>query len=1057
MKKYDPKSIEKKWQKYWEKNKTFEVKEDTKKQKFYSLIEFPYPSGVGLHVGHPRPFTAMDVISRKKRMEGFNVLYPIGFDAFGLPTENFAIKTGRPPAEVTAENIANFTRQLKALGYSFDWSRAVDTTDPTYYKWTQWIFLQLYKHGLAYKKNQPVNWCPKDKTGLANEEVVDGCCERCGTPVEKRDKEQWMLAITKYADKLLDGLKEVNYITPARVQQENWIGRSEGAVVRFTVIPSEARADEESLSQPIEVFTTRLDTIFSGTFLVIAPEHPLVKQLATPEQKKAVEKYVQETAQKTDIERTAEEKDKSGVFTGSYALNPATGDKMPIWIADFVLAQYGTGAVFADAHDERDFAMAKKYSLPLKVSIRPADDALWERVQKLEECFPSEGTLVNSGQFDGLTSAEAREKILPWLEQKGMARRQINFKLRDWVFSRQRYWGEPIPLVKCENCRKKKYNYILLHGFKGSSQGIFFPRLKEELEKQGHTVFAPDLPNPMQPNIEEQVKSVLEKTEINENTVIVATSLGGAVAMNLVEHLKKTIAKLVLVDCFIRPEFADRARPEVEQSFNWQFNFEKIKKNAKEIVLVVDKNFPVIPENQAREMMKAMHASAQFVEPVAQHFTNDGQEPEILKALEQTGWIPLPESELPLKLPKVEKYEPTDTGESPLSAMSDWVNTTCPRCGGPAKRETDTMPNWAGSSWYFLRYADPNNDKEFASMEKLRYWMDGNPVTPTTKEESLAHSPTDGQRSLVGASLARDDKRGGGVDWYNGGMEHTVLHLLYSRFWNQFLYDIGVVPTREPYKKRTSHGMILGPDGEKMSKSRGNVINPDEMIEQFGTDAFRAYIGFMGPFDQAVKWDTNGLVGVRRFLDRVWSLQERVIASEERAKQSPRQESKGEIAASPSAPRNDKITTLLHQTIKKVSDDIEAMHFNTAIAKLMELTNEMMKEEKISNIQYQILIQLLSPFAPHIAEELWELYGDKEILAYSPWPKFDPELAKESMITIVVQVNGKVREQLEVPADISEDEIKNQALASEKIQKWLDGKEPKKVIYVRGKLISIVV
>ncbi|MSU75258.1 MAG: leucine--tRNA ligase [Candidatus Magasanikbacteria bacterium] len=898
MQKYDPKKIEKKWQKYWEKNKTFEVKDDFAhpEKKFYALIEFPFISGVGLHVGHPRPFTAMDVIARKRRMEGYNVLYPIGYDSFGLPTENFAIKTGRPPQEIVLENIANFKRQLKSLGYSFDWSREVDTSDPKYYKWTQWIFLQFFKHGLAYKKNQPINWCPKDKIGLANEEVVNGCCERCGTPTEKRNKDQWMLAITKYADKLLDGLKTVDYITPARVQQENWIGRSEGAVVRFTVILSEAKdprhgkRDSSAIPQNdnlvVEVFTTRLDTIFSGTFLVIAPEHPLVKQLTTPEQKKTVEKYIQETAQKTDIERTAEEKDKSGVFTGSFALNPATGDKMPVWIADFVLAQYGTGAVFADAHDERDFAMAKKYNIPLRVSIRPTDDEVWQRVQKLEECFPNEGTLVNSDQFDGLTSAEAREKILPWLEQKGMARRKINFKLRDWVFSRQHYWGEPIPLVYCKKC---------------------------------------------------------------------------------------------------------------------------------------------------------------------------------------AGWIPLPESELPLKLPEVKKYEPTDTGESPLSAMTDWVNTTCPRCGGPAKRETDTMPNWAGSSWYFLRYCDPDNDKEFASMEKLKYWM--GPVIQSAAPVILSEAKdplTLGERdSSVATTLSQNDSGRGGVDWYNGGMEHTVLHLLYSRFWNQFLYDIGVVPTREPYKKRTSHGMILGPDGEKMSKSRGNVINPDEMIEQFGTDAFRMYIGFMGPFDQAVKWDTNGLVGVRRFLDRVWSLQEKVTDSptslrapllEERVQStdtnnplSSRRGTEGEVSSSVH------LTSLLHRTIHKVSADIEGMRFNTAIAALMELSNEMMKEEKISNFQYQVLIQLLSPFAPHIAEELWEKFGNGEMLAFFAWPKFDAELAKESAITIVVQVNGKVRDQLEVPAEISEEDIKAQALASEKVQKWLEGKEPKKVIYVKGKLVSVVI
>lgn len=966
MKKYNSKEIEKKWQKLWETNKTSEVMEDPKKQKFYSLIEFPYPSAEGLHVGHPRPFTAMDVVARKRRMEGYNVLFPIGFDAFGLPTENFAIKTGRPPAEVTAENIANFTRQLKSLGYSFDWSRAVNTTDPSYYRWTQWIFLQLFKHGLAYKKNTPINWCPRCKIGLANEEVVSGACERCGYgPVEKRNKEQWMLAITKYADKLLAGLKTVDYITPVRLQQENWIGRSEGAEIKFEL--------KRSPAESVQVFTTRPDTLFGATFMVVSPE--LAKEWLDRGWKPTVgvKKYIEKALKERSKQADEEKKEKTGVDSGIKAVNPATNEEIPVWVADYVLAGYGTDAIMAvPAHDERDWEFAKKFELPMKVVVakrfgdfskeaerRDAVAAVvvkdklvlvlfnkryniyrlpsggyegsetaeqtiqreimeesgytdfeidgdlgliesnnylvdkqvqrlklhrglkvnllneaktetafekhedyenqWcapaEAVERLSlygggeeefvkrafdqsvRCFSGEGSAINSDFIDGLPTAEAKEKMIHWLEEHKVGKRQVNYKLRDWVFSRQRYWGEPIPLVYCEACAKNK-----------------------------------------------------------------------------------------------------------------NFNSEGEKLNP--------------------------------------------------------GWVPIVESELPLELPNVEKYQPTDTGESPLAAITDWVKTTCPRCGGPARRETDTMPNWAGSSWYFLAYAlggerSKAKGKNFWDRTLLEYW------TP--------------------------------VDWYNGGMEHTVLHLLYSRFWNQFLFDLGLVPTSEPYKKRTSHGMILGPDGEKMSKSRGNVINPDEMVKKFGADAFRTYIMFMGPFDQAVMWDTNGLIGVRRFLDRLWALQGRVIASE--AEQS-----------------SGLLTSLLHRTIKKVSDDIEAMRFNTAVAKLMELVNEMTRgENQVSRGEYQILIKLLSPFAPHIAQELWEKFGDGQPLAYSAWPEFDPELAREEMFTIVVQVNGKVRDQLTVAAGTPEAVIKQQALASEKVRKWTGGKEPTKVIYVPGRLVSVVV
>ncbi len=798
---------EEKWQKYWEKEKLFQASDKSNKEKFYALIEFPYPSGAGLHVGHPRPFTAMDVVSRKKRMEGFNVLYPIGFDAFGLPTENYAIKTGRPPAEVTKENIATFTRQLKMLGFSFDWSRVVDTTDPKYFKWTQWIFLQLFKHGLAYKKNMPINWCLSCKIGLANEEVVDGKCERCGGEVEKRDKAQWMLAITKYADKLLAGLEEVDYISRAKIQQENWIGKSEGINFKHKV---------RDLDLEFEVYDSIPQTFMAQTFMIIAPEHPYVlKMVKGTENEKEVMDFVKKITKKKAGGKFDIDKDMEGIFTGRYVENyVGSGVDLPIWVASFALMDYGTGIVGCSAHDERDWKFAKKYNLPLKPVLFPKDKELARQVKDLEVFYREpDGILEEPIEFKGQRWDEAREVIIKYIEKRGLGQKAVNYKLRDWIFSRQRYWGEPIPLVWCDNCGE---------------------------------------------------------------------------------------------------------------------------------------------------------------------------------------WIPVPEDQLPLELPEVEKYEPTDTGESPLSAIIEWVNTKCPKCGGDAKRETDTMPNWAGSSWYFLRYCDPHNNKELASSELLKQWMP--------------------------------------VDWYNGGMEHTVLHLLYSRFWNQFLYDIGVSPTKEPYQKRTSHGMILAKGGEKMSKSKGNVVNPDEMVEKFGSDALRAYIMFMGPFDQAVEWDTNGLVGVRRFLDKVWVMQEKLDKK-----------------------NNPIIDTILHQTIKKVGEDIDKMHFNTAIAQMMILVNELNKQESVGQEQFSKLLQLLSPFTPHIAEELWNLLGNADSITFEPWPEYDKKKIVEDEITIVVQVNGKLRGEMVTSVDISVDDAKKQALEIANVVKWLEGKEPKKVIYVKGKLVSIVV
>lgn len=821
MKSYDHKKIEKKWQKEWEAKKLYEVKNGVKGKKFFGLIEFPYPSGAGLHVGHIRSNTAMDIISRKRRMQGYNVLYPIGWDAFGLPTENYAIKTGKQPEKVTKENTDMFRKQLKSVGFSFDWSREVNTTDPAYYKWTQWIFLQMYKKGLAYKTKTTINWCPKDKIGLANEEVINGKCDRCEGPVEKREKEQWMLAITKYADRLDKDLDDVNYLEKIKIQQRNWIGKSEGSEIDFAI---------KNSNEKIKIFTTRADTLFGVTYVVLAPEHELISEIRSRISNwSEVEKYIQSVKTKDDMERTAENKEKTGIeILGLKAVNPVTNEEIPIWIADYVLPHYGTGAVMAvPAHDERDFIFAKKYNLPINYVI------VAENSSGTEECFTGEGTLINSGRFDGMSSAFARNEITKEVGGKIVTK----YKLRDWVFSRQRYWGEPIPLIKCEKC----------------------------------------------------------------------------------------------------------------------------------------------------------------------------------------DWVSVPDKDLPVTLPKVKSYQPTDNGESPLAVMDKWVNVKCPKCKGPAKRETDTMPNWAGSSWYFLRYADPKNKKEFASKKNLKYF------TP--------------------------------VDWYNGGMEHTTLHLLYSRFWHKFLYDLKLVPTKEPYMKRTSHGMILAPGGEKMSKSKGNTEDPKEIVEKFGADTLRLYEMFIGPFDQAVSWSSEGIVGPRRFIEKVWRIGEKVSASQNLDSKSPRIsspktgniEGRGQTILSPN------FATLLHKTIKKVSEDIENMSFNTAVSSMMVLSNEMDKMEYVNEKDFKIFLQLLAPFIPHVTEELWNTLGEKKSIHKSAWPKFNPKLIVEESIKIVIQVNSKVRAEMNITKDMSEDDIKNDALKIEGVQNWLEGKKVLRVIYVKDRLVNIVV
>lgn len=798
---YDHDAVEAKWQKKWEEARCFEASEDHSKPKFYGLIEFPYPSGQGLHVGHPLSNTAIDIICRKRRMEGYNVLFPMGYDAFGLPTENYAIKTGIHPAKVTEQNIARFRGQLKRLGFSFDWSREVNTTDPNYYKWTQWIFLKLFEHGLAYKAEIPINFCTSCKVGLANEEVVDGHCERCGGEVVQKVRSQWMLRITAYAQRLIDDLDTVDFIERVKTQQRNWIGRSEGAEVDFALAGTEDK---------LRVFTTRCDTLFGATYMVMSPEHPYIEKYRDRIENWAeVQAYRETAARKSDFERSELTKEKTGVpLKGLNAVNPATGREIPVWISDYVLMTYGTGAIMAvPAHDTRDYEFAKVFNLPIIEVVAGGD------VEKEAFTDCETGRMVNSGFLNGLEVEQAKEKMITWLEEQGIGARKVNYKLRDWVFSRQRYWGEPIPLVHCEKC----------------------------------------------------------------------------------------------------------------------------------------------------------------------------------------GWVPLPESELPLVLPEIDDYTPSDDGSSALSRAKEWIHTTCPKCGGPAERETDTMPNWAGSSWYFLRYCDPHNDKEFASREALDYWMP--------------------------------------VDWYNGGMEHTTLHVLYSRFWHKFLYDIGLVPTPEPYQKRTSHGMILGENGEKMSKSRGNVINPDDIVAEMGADSFRLYEMFMGAFDQPKPWSTTSARGCRRFLDRVWRLQDMLSAE--------------------SGVRDD-LKASLHGMIKKVSEDYEAMKYNTAIAAMMSFVNDVYAKGDITKEEFHALLTLLNPVAPHITEELNELLGYETPLYASTWPKWDEAALVASTVELGVQVNGKVRARVTVPAGLSKEETEAQVLAAPEVQLWIEGKTVRKVIAVKN-IVNIVV
>ncbi len=953
MKAYDHKKIEKKWQTYWEKKKVYQAKDasKTKKPKYYSLIEFPYPSGDGLHVGHPRPYIGMDVISRKKRMEGYNVLYPIGWDAFGLPTENYAIKTGKDPRIVTKQNTDNYRRQIKSLGISFDWSREVNTTDPKYYKWTQWIFLQFLKKGLAYKAKIPINWCPQDKIGLANEEVVNGCCERCGAVVEKREKEQWMLAITKYAERLDKDLDTVDFLPHIKLAQKNWIGRSEGAEIEFKV--GEHR---------VKVFTTRPDTLYGATYLVLAPDHELINKLKLKISNwKDVALYILETKMKDEMARTKEDKEKTGVeLKGVKAINPATNEEMPIWIADYVLANYGTGAIMAvPAHDERDFAFAKKYNLPMKQVIMPdvTDSNNPPREGKQD-------TTRNTVHF--ILRNKKGEVLIQFL--KGEKWKGIDPKsfpvggIEEGESTREAGERE----IK-EETGYSNFKFVTEIPFHVQSR--FFAAHKDlnRTIKVNFLVF--DLINE-------------EKTDITED-----------------EYFTKDSHEMKWVPA---SEVAKTLSSE-DQQMIWKYYQTGGFPYEGEGVLINSGRFDVLESKEAKAKITRFAGGEVVTKFKLRDWVFSRQrywgEPIPVVHCPKCGIVPVPDKDLPVELPKVKNYLPTDSGESPLAQISKWVNIKCPKCKGNAKRETDTMPNWAGSSWYYLRYADPVNSKTFADKKKLGYWLGSDPAT-------------------------------GGVNWYNGGNEHTTLHLLYSRFWHKFLYDLKLVPTSEPYKKRTSHGLILAEGGEKMSKSRGNVINPDDIVARFGADTMRVYEMFMGPFDQAIAWSEDGVVGPRRFLERVWNAQSKLTQEKSY------NESK------------------IQKLIKKVSEDIESMKFNTAISSLMIFLNE---HDTIPKDAFEKFLKLLAPFAPHIAEELWDALGNKKPINLESWPTYDPLKVKEAEVKIVVQVNGKVRGEVMVGAGEGEEEVKNKALADESVRRHLGGNTPKKVIFVPGRLINIVV
>ncbi len=980
MKNYDHKKIEKKWQAEWDKKKIYQAK-DGKGKKFYSLIEFPYPSGDGLHVGHIRSNTAMDIISRKRRMEGYNVLYPIGWDAFGLPTENYALKTGKKPALVTKKNTDTFRRQLKEIGFSFDWSREVNTTDPGYYKWTQWIFLQFLKKGLAYKSKTTINWCPKDKIGLANEEVVDGKCERCGTPTEKREKEQWMLGITKYAERLDKDIDLVNYPERVKASQKNWIGKSEGSEIEFGI---------KNLKDKIKVFTTRADTLFGVTYVVLAPEHELIQRLKSQITNwEEVEKYIEKVKKESELERNAEGKEKTGIeLKGIKAVNPANNEEIQIYIADYVLVGYGTGAVMAvPAHDERDFEFAKKYKLPIRQVVMPYN-------------------------FDTNNP--------PRLGKDNTKREVVHIILRN-----QKDKTVLIEFLKGEKWGDLSPKNFIIGGIENGESEIE-TAIREIREETGYTniKFVEKIPLEVQAEFYAAHKDVNrvahvhtlvfdllseEKVEIEEDEYFTKDS--HEIKWVPFADVEKTVN--IPDDKMIWKYFYEGGLAVLDYGilinsgkFNWQGSKEAIKEITKFV------GGKMVTKFKLRDWI--FSRQRYWGEPIP------------VVNCPKCGFVPVKEKDLPVKLPQVKSYKPTDTGESPLAGISKWVNVKCPKCGGKAKRETDTMPNWAGSSWYYLRYTDPKNKKEFASKKNLKYWLGSDP-------------------------------RHGGVNWYNGGMEHTTLHLLYSRFWHKFLYDLKLVPTVEPYLKRTSHGMILGEGGVKMSKSLGNVINPDSIVKTYGADTLRIYEMFMGPFEDAVVWSTESIIGSRRFVEKVWRVGMSVA---EQNKNSPAfalgdkrtGDRHGSLNFSP-AP----LEKLLHKTIKKVSEDIEAMRFNTAISAMMIMASEMEKNKSVEKEDYKKFLQILAPFAPHCTEELWHNLGEKSSINLSKWPKWDERLLIDSELKIILQVNSKVRAEIFVPSDEKEEDIKKRALANESVLKFTEGKEIKKIIYVKNKLVNIVV
>ncbi len=944
---YNHATIEPKWQKKWEKAKVGKAKENTKKKKFFGLIEFPYPSGDGLHVGHIRSNTAMDIIARKRRREGFEVLYPIGWDAFGLPTENYAIKTGIQPSIVTKKNTDTFRRQLKSLGFSFDWSREIDTTDPKYYKWTQWIFLQFLKKGLAYKKKMTINWCPKDLIGLANEEVIDGCCERCGTKVEKKEKEQWMLAITKYADRLDKDLDSTEFLEKIKIQQRNWIGKSEGAQIKF-----EVKNKRTNLQREVEVFTTRPDTLFGVTYIVLAPEHKLVSEnIKSCENYAEIEKYIQKAKNETEVERTDATKEKTGVqLKGFVAINPANDEEIPVWISDYVLADYGTGAVMAvPAHDERDWDFAKKYNLPVKEVVIP------NRVDKRNPPLPGKKSVERRNVHVIVRNKSGDFLCLKWLKHPW-----ITFPMGGIEE------GEDIiEAAKREVIEETGYTDLKNAKILGGQVRAEYFAAHKDVNRVSYT-------NLVTFDLGSDAKVEISKEESEEHEVFWAKP----------EQMNYDFLVHAELDVWIdRVKNGIKAYTEDGVLINsGSFNGKDSVSVKKDITKSVNGEW--ITKFKLRDWI--FSRQRYWGEPIP------------VVHCETCGIVPLPEDELPLKLPKVKNYAPTQTGESPLAAITKWVNTKCPNCKGKAKRETDTMPNWAGSSWYYLRYTDPKNSKYFADSKNINYW------TP--------------------------------VDWYNGGMEHTTLHLLYSRFWHKFLFDLGLVPTSEPYKKRTSHGLILAEGGEKMSKSKGNVINPDSIVNALGADTLRIHEMFMGPFDQPIAWDSNAMVGSRRFVERVWKLQYKVKDTD-----------------------NKDLSPSVHRTIKKVSDDIEAMRFNTAISSMMILVNELESSPEINKSEYEALLNLLAPFAPHIAEELWSIMGHKKSIHSEPWPVFDTTKMVNEDTTIVVQINGKVRTSISAKKDEDKTKLEDKVLASEEVKKWTDGKEILKVIHVPNRLINIVI